>query len=1454
MPARLGAFARKSGKRSIGIAQKITLGVLMASLFLPVFLFSPTKEISIVKEASAAGCEINTTIGVGALVSNGLTSYDIKSGKSIVNKDEKFELYLEANVKKDLWDSCKQSGGSDYKFSYYLYLEPPNGACEFNLYPANYQTAKSTEMYSTDSKQGFRVKPTLTLSELVSGNAVTGIVDKYKYCLYGYFHKGAIGRTTRSIGHVKIQVDNSTNEHPSVTLPEAGAGNTVINNNETVDYNTLKVAIKPKDSKGLRKKYRVLKADSSLTFGSGGADPVYAGWDGKGVAEGQYFSLPKKDDNSTGYDFTPYYRSSTIYFNYADALKGKKIACEPSTFSEDCSGIVFRAKDSSSKGKESAPKALPTDGSLVEFNPVIYSAAWNGKLGSSVKAEVGKPLGSVEFVALPGINGTKSLASPFIFDLFKSSGVVLVLGSGDLQKFTVEVFNDIKDIQAACEAEKTSAEDKEKCKDPNYAKYGFAETIEQTTSSDEAKENPGASDLFAFLRKVVAYIILLITSTIYWIFAIILVPILNALLQIRPYQDEFVNFIYPGWVILRNVANIGFIIALLWMGLRVLFQVDDSGKTRGFIMWLVIMALLVNFSLVIGQGVVGIADTVQAQFLPGDSRVIEALGHKLMVDPIKLFGTQSQTANLTPEGNEFSASAAASDITKPFVMLILAVAAFFAFIALIAFILVRLVALWILYMLAPVAYVARILPDTKQWWDKWWSEFIKYAFTVPILAFFLNITALMATTFALRNGDSVIAGRDRNYILGPLVNNAQAEIVEYAVTVISHFIVLVFLFIGMKFAMSSGHAGAEKIVGAAKKGFDFVTKTAPAAIGRGAGKAALWGGRWAKDTGADSLARSKMFKDSQRAQNIIRGIARPVDAFKALKKGYIDNPKEEMNKRFTDQFKKLTNQVQPWGEDKLFPAKMAYWKLTGQDYKIEKARADAMLNNADNLREQATIMDDSDKVDLVNKRGEIATEKTNDENELAQAKAKFSGDIINIQNGILDVAQASGLVNDFDPLINDKEAQIAQLVEQEKVARKDGNIGTADKLLKDIADATDERDVLKVQQKSLKDAVDRSVAAGNGEVDVSGLTTTIAPVFDMAAAEQEISDSFAEIESQLNDKIEKANDELTKLQVTLDNDNDLRDKFGMDRMSGMNPALRDRLLKQADELVKQAGETMVEAQRKQKPMSVALEAAEAEEAREHQKKMEWLDTDQLTDGLKKALKSNNLAMARAYYKQLADNGALSVHMEREGYENNVEGLARMIKDAMPKASDRTQIAVIRELSMSSAKNGNTALGDAVKSLPGGGGMVNSIAAQQKVLGTKKVKSLFEMKTGDIFYTDNSGVKQFNAGAEAKIKSYDTEKKAELVRKDLDAKIADTILDKYVLKPSELKAALGEHLGSALVNVAKPKFANDILSKPEYLRDPDKLKRDFGDAIGSELVKKAKPSLATPFKALFPDLK
>lgn len=768
---------------------------------------------------------------------------------------------------------------------------------------------------------------------------------------------------------------------------------------------------------------------------------------------------------------------------------------------------------------------------------------------------------------------------------------------------------------------------------PGAISSDFAPETETTVKDDNL-----TSKLFNFIRSVIAYIVLLLTGLIYYIFSFILVPVLVALLQIQAYRDTFVNFIYPGWVIIRNISNIFFIVALLWIGLRTLFQVDDASKSRSLIVRLILMALLVNFSLVIGQAIVGIADTVQAQFLPKDSTVVEALGQKLMVDPIITF-RGGAADKLDPVGN-FTEDAFASDLPKAIVLLVLAVAAFFAFVALIAFIFVRLGMLWILYMLSPLAYVAQILPETQKFGKQWFTEFLRYAFVVPILAFFLNITALMAVTFSKQSGDQAqVAGAGREYLLG----HATAGIVEFAVTVMSHFIVLVFLFGGMVFAQRFGGVGSQQIVSFAKKGFDAVTK-----------RPVKWAARGVSNM-ASSMAKEKY------ERSIAGGLFDPAAWKQAIKDRVAKTTENEKLERLSKKGNKLTPgniipETGSLGDRAKHIKKYMLAKIMRQDPHRLLATANAEL-------EKASIMT----------AGELSALQSNlvdHTNAMTQAEAEI--DLL-AKDSITDAR-----ANEYDAMIRDKIAAIdARSKDLMKKKKKVARGGEEDQQIdKELAGLVEDKKALINAQTALANARASSAARGAGPGTVkfdAGELDALKVVFDKEALKNELSDT-----------LKKASDMVEKDQKKLDKDEELRRKYNT---AVMTEAERLDLQKSAALKTEKANATLM-------PLSQAAIAARRLLQNAEAKKIENIDdVDALVEAHKSALAANNTALAVEIQKKLAKIGGLDELLKSAGYSNNLKDFQQFIEKTFSKLAPQVRVQIGSEISQVAKTNGNLTLGN-----------------------------------------------------------------------------------------------------------------------------------------------------------------
>lgn len=607
-----------------------------------------------------------------------------------------------------------------------------------------------------------------------------------------------------------------------------------------------------------------------------------------------------------------------------------------------------------------------------------------------------------------------------------------------------------------------------------------------------------STGLLSILTSIVSTIISLATTLIYWLFAYVIAPLIEAMLNIHPYQDKFVQVIYPGWLILRNLSNIMFILILLIIGLATLFQVEKYNY-KHLLVKVVIAAITLNFSLVIGQSILGIADTVQNQFLPDRISVVRALGHQLMVVPIE---------NI--QEYQDSVGGGYANITLPFFLLALALGALLCFLAIVVFLIMRTVGLWVLLMVSPLAYAANVLPETSKYFEEWWQKFLAYAFMVPIFAFFLNVAALFANSHVLGPGTDIFntgsitsetqpqqvaqidQANGRGQVLAATTQQSTVskEISLFVYLTGGHSMTLVFIFAGLSFASASGTIGARAMVDFTKKGMKL-----PFLAGAGAGVAL---GKYLPRRGAENIharygiqlnpviwkKQWEEYSHHKQQERLLRGqsqgkvLSNPMDfyetyangaGFKRL--GYVIRhlgTAEKFGKKWTGvnkQFKEaqnvLTNDERDVKEDRLQQLNDEFNSFDGNNLSSATAKllsdraADAIANHRDNARE---AKNDGDT--------KLETEETNLANALKEFKLNLdkqrdtAGPNGNVQLNLAKAGLTPGM----------KAAIEAELVDNDKL--KNQIKQSIDELNKDLEADDNARIVLHIDTNATDHEID----------------------------------------------------------------------------------------------------------------------------------------------------------------------------------------------------------------------------------------------------------------------------------------------------------------------------------------------------------------------------------------------
>ncbi len=199
--------------------------------------------------------------------------------------------------------------------------------------------------------------------------------------------------------------------------------------------------------------------------------------------------------------------------------------------------------------------------------------------------------------------------------------------------------------------------------------------------------------------------------------ALIFVAEYNAFTTSPPVTD--------GWVIVRDLCNMFFILILLLIAFATILRVEGY-DIKKMVPKLVIMAILINFSKTICGLIIDFAQVIMNTFISPFAG-IGAISMTTMLGLNTMSGFSSSGVAAT-QWSIFAAYAFALIYT-----LIAAVVLVVIFVVLV----VRIVMLWIYIVLSPLSYLLATFPQGQRYVSQWWEEFTKNVIVGPVLAFFL---------------------------------------------------------------------------------------------------------------------------------------------------------------------------------------------------------------------------------------------------------------------------------------------------------------------------------------------------------------------------------------------------------------------------------------------------------------------------------------------------------------------------------------------------------------------------------------------------------------------------------------------------------------------------------------------------------------------------------------------
>ncbi len=238
--------------------------------------------------------------------------------------------------------------------------------------------------------------------------------------------------------------------------------------------------------------------------------------------------------------------------------------------------------------------------------------------------------------------------------------------------------------------------------------------------------------LSEFLLFLLNFLLFKIAQLLGWI----VMQIFGVVLIVSSYNN-FVTHpaVIKGWVLMRDMCNLFFVMILLVIAFMVILQVKKYEPTK-MLYRVVLAAILVNFSKLICGIVIDFAQVVMMTFVNGYAASAGGnLVNALNLDSLLSLSTDE---NMDTE--------AAFQIT---VAMIAAIVVLVATIVVVFFILIlltlRITQLWILVVLSPFAFTLEAVPvgGFQQQASKWFTQFGWTVAVGPFMAFFLWLSLLV---------------------------------------------------------------------------------------------------------------------------------------------------------------------------------------------------------------------------------------------------------------------------------------------------------------------------------------------------------------------------------------------------------------------------------------------------------------------------------------------------------------------------------------------------------------------------------------------------------------------------------------------------------------------------------------------------------------------------------------
>ncbi len=331
---------------------------------------------------------------------------------------------------------------------------------------------------------------------------------------------------------------------------------------------------------------------------------------------------------------------------------------------------------------------------------------------------------------------------------------------------------------------------------------------------------PSFSDLTNWIGDVISTALIWLAGNFLWLGG----KLLDASVQFNVCDMKSLMgtaVVSQGWLIARNIANFFFIFILLYIAISIILNVGESQKR--LIVWVVIIALVINFSAVLTRFVIDVSNIFAYQFYSSivgggdpcteESRNTTGISANYMTAlKFQKYAEEESSSDSLYKGIEgFGAKTVTGIMTATFITITA-----WSFIIVAALMIIRSAVLMILIVLSPIAFMGFILPQIKQVMTKWWGALISQAFFAPVYLFFAYITLVLAKgTVALFSQETFASGSEQIFKI----------FLQYS-------ILITLIVVGLIQAKKMSAAGGGAVQARVLKSLDWMRGQATGAMGR----------------------------------------------------------------------------------------------------------------------------------------------------------------------------------------------------------------------------------------------------------------------------------------------------------------------------------------------------------------------------------------------------------------------------------------------------------------------------------------------------------------------------------------------------------------------------------------------------------------------------------------------